>query len=581
MGRSSGCTIQLLDEKVSRLHSTIHRDGDRFIVKDEGSSNGTGLNGRLLLESTELRPGDEVAIGNNLMLFNPDLEILRDLEGAGSVILATPPEASAAPIEDDRVESFRLEGLLASLSELVASPRGVGRPAALLEAAARGIGAERAALLVAPMGGEPSKAVATFPHRSRVSIARPLLQRVLDDRKAVRRAGTLDLTVRQGRSFIEQRAGAAIGLPIVLGGRLRAAFYADSSSPTAFARVPLDEVFSAINLAFAPLFAGDPALLMPAPEPEAGDESPLDSPAYQRVLEQARSAADQPTPVLLHGEPGSGREYVARQIHAMGPRAQGPFVALHSGSFSRDVAEGLIFGCAKGVEAPVRPGLVESANGGTVFFDDVGELPAHLQVKLLRLLQEGRVYRVGATRSTRVDVRVLAGSTRDLDTLVRGGVLREDLVDHLAISVIEVPPLRKRLADVAALVMHFIVQFEAAHGPLTRGFTPEALGLLEAQDWPGNVRELREVVRRVLIRARGEQVDGGDVRSELLALPSRSAFERSEDLGPAVRKLEAELASRALSRCRGSRARAARLMGIPVSELERRMVAWDIDPFGN
>ncbi len=582
LGRSSGCTIQLLDEKVSRLHTTIHRDGDRYIVADEGSSNGTGLNGRLLLESTELAPGDEIAVGNNLLLYAPDLDILLDLAGAGAVVLATPPEASAASVETGpRPEPFRIESLLGSLSALLASPQGVGRPAALLEAAARAIGAERAALLLAPTGGEPMKAVATFPHRGHPAIARPLIDRVLDERKVVRRPGTLELTVRQGRSFIEHRGGSALGLPIQRGGRLRAAFYADSPDPAAFARLPTDELCAAINLAFAPLFTGQPELLMPPAEGAAPPEQKLESPASDRVAEQARALADLPTPVLIHGEPGSGREHVARRIHAMSPRAQGPFVSFHCGAFGRDVAEGLVFGVAKDSGRPGRPGLVEAANGGTLFLDDLGELPAHLQVKLLRMLQEGRIYRVGATRSVRVDLRVLAGSTRDLDTLVRGGVLRSDLVDHIAVNVLEVPPLRRRLADVAPLVGQFVQGFETEHGPLTKGFTPEALGLLEAQDWPGNVRELKDVVRRVLIRARGEFVDGNDVRSELQALPSRSAFEKAEDLAPVVRRLEAELTGRALGRCRGSRSRAARLLGIQTAELDRRIAAWDIDPYGN
>jgi len=581
LGRSSGCTIQLLDEKVSRLHTTIHRDGGRYIVKDEGSSNGTGLNGRLLLESKELQPGDEIAIGNNLMLFEPDLEILHDLAGAGTVVLATPPEASSGAVESPTGDDgFRIEGLMSALAELLASARGIGRPAALLEAAARSIGAERAALLLAPTGGEPMKAVATYPHRGRVAIAKPLIKRVLDERRAVRRPGALELTVRQGRSFIEHRGGSALCLPIVRGGRLRGAFYADSTAANAFSSLPLDDVFSALNLAFAPLFTGQPDLLVPRPDAETSEEHKLESPASLQVAEQARAAADISSPVLLHGEPGSGREHHARRIHSMSPRAPGPFVAFHCGAFARDIAEGIIFGLSKVADGG-RAGLVEAANGGTLFLDDLGELPPHLQVKLLRMLQEGRIYRVGATRSVRVDVRVIAGSTRDLDTLVRGGVLRSDLVDHIAVTVIELPPLRRRLADIAPLVAQFVDEFELEHGPLTRGFTPEALGLLETQEWPGNVRELKDVVRRVLIRARGERVDGDDVRSELKALPSRSAFEKPEDLSPVVQRLEIELASRALGRCRGSRSRAARLLGVPVAELERRMAAWDIDPFGN
>ncbi len=182
LGRSSACTIQLLDEKVSRLHSTIRKDGDSYILKDEGSSNGTGLNGRLLTEPAVLSPGDEVAVGNNLMLFDPDLEVLRDLDGAGSVIIAAPggdKVAEPAPGKPTRDGGFQVEALLGVIADMLAGPRGVGRPAALVEAAVKGLDAERGALLLAPTGGEPMRAVATYPHRGRVTINRDILHAVL------------------------------------------------------------------------------------------------------------------------------------------------------------------------------------------------------------------------------------------------------------------------------------------------------------------------------------------------------------------------------------------------------------------
>lgn len=572
LGRSSGCTIQLLDEKVSRVHTVVEQRDGRWVLEDQGSSNGTGLNGRLLLEPTVLSPGDEIAIGNNLLLFEPPLQILPDLQGAGAVVVATVPEAEATGGRREPV-SFRLDSLLRGIAELLASPRGVGRPTALLEATARGIGAERAALLLAPTGGEPLKAVSCWPHRTRVGIARRVLDQVLDERRLVRSRGTLELTVRQGRSFVENRGGASVAVPILRGGRLRGAFYADSSTAGAFDSLDLDAFASVVALAFAPLFSGSPALLRPQPDP-IPEVEPLASPATARLLEQARAVADSGQPIVLIGEPGSGRDTLARHIHDIGPRSAGPFVSVHCGAPSREVVEGLVFGRGE----PGAPGLVAEADGGTLFLDHLGELPPALQVRLLRLLQEGRYYPLGSSRPKQADVRVVVGLSRDAGHLVETGVLRGDLMDLLTAHTLEVPALRERLADVAPFIRRFTREFEAEHGPTTRGFTPEAEGLLEAHGWPGNLRELRDVVRCLLIRGRGERIDGADVRAELAirSHPSPSSDERSR----AARRLEADLVARALGRARGNRARAARMLGLDLPTMDRHIAAWNLDRYG-
>ena len=583
LGRSSGCTIQLLDEKVSRLHSSITREGEHFILRDEGSSNGTGLNGRLLLEPAILQPGDEVAVGNNLMLFDANLEIFLDLEGAGAVIAAMPPEAAAASDLPKTSETFRVEALLAGISELLAGPRGVGRPAALVEAAGVGLLGDRAALLLAPLGGEPMKAVATWPHRSRVCIARPLLKRLIEERRAVLGDGTVQLSVQQGRSLLESHGGSALGLPVTRGGRLRGIFYVESSRPDAFRQLPMELVCHTINVAFAPLFVGLPGPLRPSSPPPEPERPVADSAAMQMVIEQAASVADLATPVLLRGEPGSGKDFLARTIHRLGSRSRGPFVGLHCGSLSRNVAESIVFGhmpgAFPGADAP-RVGLVEQADGGTLFLDDLGELPPPLQVRLLRCVQEGRVYRLGGTRPVRCDVRIIAGTSRDLANLVRGGVLRADLYEHIAQTVVDVPPLRDRLADIGPLVRYFVRSFNAEHGTTIRQFAPEAVGQLEAHDWPGNVRELRDVVHRALVRSREDDVAAITVEQELAALPRGQAEDHAPELADQIRRIDREFTARALARCRGSRTRAARMLDISVPELDRRLVAWKLDLFG-
>ncbi len=584
IGRSSSCTIQLLDEKASRLHASILREGAAFVLRDEGSSNGTGLNGRLLLEPRTLEPGDEIAIGNNLLLFQPDLEILRDLEGAGSVVLAAPVgetvSARLLAAAGTRAPAFRVEGLLSEIADMLAGPRGVGRPAALLEAVVRGLSADRGALLVAPTGGEPMKAVATYPHRGRVTINRELVLQVLEHRNTVLAdQGVAELTVRGGRSLIEARGGTALIVPVARGGRVRGIFYADAALGDGFRGLPLDVIQSVVALAFAPLLTGDPQDLRPAGPPTEARRPITRSPAAQRVVEQARALADDPFPILLVGEPGTGKAYLARHIHGLSPRAAGPFVGTKCGALAEGAAEATLFGKeSPGDDAPV-PGLVEAAAGGTLLLDEVSELSPALQIKLLRLIQEGRFYRARGTRPVRADVRVLTGEHRDLPKLVANGVFLADLYERLQVTRLDLPPLRERLADIEPLVRAFTRDFNARTGAAMKGFTGEAVGLLESAAWPGNLHELRIAVNRLLICAPAATVEAAEVEQELAATPW-SERDVDASLGADIQAMERKVTARALTRARGSRARAAAMLGITRADLDRRVAQYKIDAFG-
>jgi DNA-binding NtrC family response regulator len=590
IGRSSGCTIQLLDEKVSRLHSTILRTPEGWVLRDEGSSNGTGLNGRLLLEPATLRPGDEVAVGNNLMLFESELEILRDLEGSGSVILAAPNTGTAStPVQSPGSAQpviVRVEAILAGVAEMLAGPRGLGRPAALVEAAARGLGADHAALLLAPIGGEALRAVATYPHRGRVTISRAFIQRVLDQKSPHRSAdGIIELVVRSGRTLVETHPGATLAVPISRGGRLRGVFFAESASHDAFAGLPLDVLSSLLAVTFAPLLSGDPRDAHPAPEPEPVEYPVAESPAMAPVVHQARTMAESGQPVLLLGEPGSGRGFLARWMHRLGPRSQGPFHELHCGGLLEANAESVLFGHEKGAVAgadAARPGLLEEADGGTLLLDEVGELGPSLQTKLLRALQEGRYYRVGGTRPVRVDVRLMAGSSRDLGQLVRHGSFRVDLHHALDALHLELPPLKLRIADIEPLTRRFVAAWQARHGLRVKGFAPEAVGLLEGHSWPLNVAELRDVVERCLLRSAGDSVEARDVEAELHAGNSADAQDPGmlAERAQALSRLERERIARALGKSRGNALRAAALLGCGPATLQRLCAIYELDAYG-
>ena len=239
--------------------------------------------------------------------------------------------------------------------------------------------------------------------------------------------------------------------------------------------------------------------------------------AAYRLLEQA-AAVD--ATVLVTGETGTGKELAARAIHALSARRERRFVPVNCGALPGELVESELFGHARGAftgAAAAKPGLFDEAEGGTIFLDEVGELPLAAQVKLNRVLQEKEIRRVGETQATPVDVRVVAATHRDLRDEARAGRFREDLFYRLNVFTVALPPLRERPEDVPLLAGHLLEKHARALRRPLRGFSPEALALLAAHRWPGNVRELENVVERAVAVAGGERVEPGDLPPELAA----------------------------------------------------------------
>ncbi|HEY8088255.1 MAG TPA: sigma 54-interacting transcriptional regulator [Polyangiaceae bacterium] len=251
----------------------------------------------------------------------------------------------------------------------------------------------------------------------------------------------------------------------------------------------------------------------------AGDDEPASEllarcPGLAPTLAAIRQVAPTTTTVLLHGETGTGKELVARALHELGPRRTGPLVRLNCAALSPSLFESELFGHEKGAFTGAqqrRPGRFELADGGTLLLDEVGEIPPELQPKLLRVLQEREVERVGGGAPVKVDVRIVAATNRDLGAAVAAGRFRQDLYYRLAVFPVEVPPLRGRVADIRPLAQGFVRANARRLGKALEGVTPEALARLEAHDWPGNVRELANVIERAAIVATGGTITGQDL----------------------------------------------------------------------
>jgi formate hydrogenlyase transcriptional activator len=303
--------------------------------------------------------------------------------------------------------------------------------------------------------------------------------------------------------------------------------------------------------------------------------------AFQRVLRFVRDAAGAPSPVLILGESGTGKEVIARTIHANSARAEKPFVVLDCSALQGSLLESELFGHEKGAftgAAAAKPGLVEVADGGTLFVDEVGEMPIELQAKLLRALETGEFRRLGAVKPGRADLRVIAATNRDLAAEVKRKRFRADLFFRLNVLAITLPPLRERREDVPLLARHFL---ENSRVTMTgeKRFRPEVLRCLQAYGWPGNVRELANVVERAVI------LSGTDASIEARHLPPevRQSAGRPPAVG-SVRSLaeaEKETIAAALAATKGNKTQAAKLLGIARVTLREKMELYDIpDPKG-
>lgn len=296
----------------------------------------------------------------------------------------------------------------------------------------------------------------------------------------------------------------------------------------------------------------------------------------QRAIVRARRVAPRSVPVLIEGETGTGKELLARAMHQASPRRKRPFIAVNCGALPPDLVESELFGHEKGAFTGadrMRKGYFEAASGGTLFLDEIGELPALTQVKLLRVLQEGEVVRVGATRAIGVDVRVIAATNRTLTQEITEGRFREDLYYRLAVAVLKLPPLRERTGDLGLLVDHLLDQIneESAHEPGYRNkkLSASARNVLLQHSWPGNVRELLNTLRRAAIWSDVETIEAEDVREALLPAPRdqhQKVLDRALGDGFSLPDLLANVArhylARAMEEAAGNKSRAAELVGL-------------------
>jgi len=296
------------------------------------------------------------------------------------------------------------------------------------------------------------------------------------------------------------------------------------------------------------------------------------SPLMQRIFEVLPAIAASPSTVLLVGETGTGKELVARTLHALSPRSQGPFIAVNCAALPDTLLESELFGYKAGAftgAAKDKPGRFALARGGTIFLDEIGDVSPSLQAKLLRVLQERTHEPLGATRTESTDARIITATNKDLLEKVHEGEFREDLYYRINVVRIELPPLRKRKEDIPMLVEEFLKRFNRIHNKTIEGISGEALSLLMAYDWPGNIRQLENVIERAFVVCQSRNISLEHLPPELTEgkIPQTTTGGVRE----ARKALDAQMIQMALEKCGNNKAAAARALGIHKTTLFRKI----------
>ena len=299
-----------------------------------------------------------------------------------------------------------------------------------------------------------------------------------------------------------------------------------------------------------------------------GNSAPM-----QEVFEMIHQVAQSNATVLIQGESGTGKELVAQAIHQLSGRKADPFVPVHCAALAENLLESELFGHEKGAFTGAlerRKGRFEKAGGGSLFLDEISEISAGVQVKLLRALEERQVERVGGDEAVAIQARLIAATNRDLQAMVASGDFREDLFYRLYVVVITLPPLRERGDDILLLLQHYLDEFNQQNQKQIAGFTPAAYEQLAAYSWPGNIRELRNVVERMVVLAQGRYIDVADLPGQVR--PTGALLKSHElDGDLTIEQMEREMILQALEKSAGNRTQAAERLGMSRRTLHRKL----------
>jgi transcriptional regulator with GAF, ATPase, and Fis domain len=597
IGSASSSAICLQDAAVSPQHCQITVENGRFILTDLESSAGTFVNG-MPVKQRELDSGDQIAIGDSVFLFQTDVSRaisnplqlddelaekppLQQIHREGLLYLN--PESLAALPQSER-RSRNLSALL-RISTAIGSIRDVeSLQWALLGMIFDVIPAERGAvILVKDCSLEILSHVAwdraAGPDQP-VHVSQALLRKVIEERVFLldtpRAGGEAPLVAATSEQI---RAASVLCVPLVAAHSPIGIIYLDSTNPSA--------PFTEDDLQFASAIAGLAAIAIENArqfESLGIENQQLRAQASLQHDMVGRSArmcdvyqfiervAPSDATVLICGESGTGKELAARAIHNNSNRKCHPFVALNCAALTETLLESELFGHEKGAFTSAiaqKKGMIEVAEGGSLFLDEIAELSPILQAKLLRVLQEREFTRVGGTRSIKINVRFLAATNKDLQKEVKEGKFRADLFHRLNVISLVLPPLREHAEDIPVLAEYFAARYAKRCNRVVKGISPAARASLQGYEWPGNVRELENAMERAVVIGSSDMILPEDLPEPVLETSSPGTSETPTKYHDAIRNLKKQLIMGALDQADGSFTQAAKILGVHANYLHR------------
>jgi len=574
VGRGSGNSLYVPDALLSRRHCVFIRSADQVTIRDEHSLNGTFVDG-VPVNARELEDGDQVQIGDSVLFLS--LKGL-DTEVAASAAVQDHPTTAASTIEFPQENALSIRVLadetpmpptsrsaaLAALVRLSAALMALREPhdveQRLLDLLLESVPADRAVLLVVSSSGDLETAAVRGHSLEPTPVDFAVARRCLRERLAVAMNDVSTPGVR-----------AAMCAPLVVHDQPLGVVYFTRAAER-FGDSHLQFLTPAAALAGMALenvrhfhqAEHEGRSLLNVRESLIGESEPM-----RRVLQFIGQVAPADSTVLLMGETGTGKELVARAVHARSTRAGRPFAAINCATLSDPLLESTLFGHERGAftgAVTTKRGILEVASGGTVFLDEVGELSPLVQGRLLRVIQEREFERVGGTVAIKVDIRLIAATNRDLKRAVADRTFRQDLFFRLNVIAFSMPPLRDRREDIELLARYFVRKYARRCRRRMAGVSQEALQALESYQWPGNVRELENAIERAVVMSSTDHVLMEDLPGDVV---EGTASDDSPGLHGSLITAKKELIRSALDQAGGDYARAAHQLGIHVNSLHR------------
>jgi transcriptional regulator with GAF, ATPase, and Fis domain len=607
IGREPSNQISLLDSLVSRRHCVIRRNDQGFLIQDLDSRNSTFVN-NVPVKERLLADGDQIRIGKSILVFqglpqepagdNASLELdSAPTPGGATVILRKQDAIYLQPARlhalGDTERTVRDLNVLLNFSKSLNSVHGL---AALqqkaLEAVLEISPADRAAILLTEEGTEGFTSVMGWDRRlgknQPIQVSQTILNQVIEENLAVLSNDVLsDETFREAESLLVPQVRAVLAVPLEVQDKLLGALYLDTNSQGARFDSALLQLVTALGNVAALAIENASHL------ERLGDENRRlqqelniqhsmvgESQRMREVYQFVSRVAARESTVLIHGESGTGKELVARAIHSNSGRADRPFVAINCAAIVDTLLESELFGHEKGAftgAVAQKKGKLEMAEGGTVLLDEVGELAAPLQAKLLRVLQEREFERVGSTRPIKLDIRLITTTNVDLNEASRNGKFRQDLYYRLNVVSIEIPPLRERAEDIPLLAAYFTARYSERVKRRVVGISPKARACLLRYPWPGNVRELENAIERAVVLGSTELILPEDLPDSILEETASSGGPVTA-LHDGIRKAKIKLIEQAIEQANGNYTEAAGILGVHPNHLFRLIRTLNLTP---